>query len=80
MIAAKRARTPARIVTVSPAEWNRHRQQVIAKRNAPPVTAPFGGPESAVQALLSLMRSRINAQLTEERLFRHIEECYRKSR
>ncbi len=25
-----------RIVTVSPGEWNRHRQGVITKRNAPP--------------------------------------------
>jgi hypothetical protein len=75
----------ARIVTVSPAKWNRHHQRVIAKRDAPAVTPPSVSENTdsetrAMRMLLGLMRCRMKAQLTEERLFRHIEERYMKKK
>jgi hypothetical protein len=84
MKTAKTAPTPARIVTVSTPEWNRHRQKVIAKRNEPAVGAPRVTVDAErepdlIRALVTLMSSGMKAQLIEERLFRRIEERFQKN-
>ncbi len=80
MRAAKVTRSPARIVTVSPADWNRHRQRVVAKHNEPLATTAgeeTGWEARMVRALVNLMSSQAKAKITEKRLVRRLEEHFR---
>lgn len=78
----------ARIWTLSPEEWNRHRQKAIAKRNesaaeTPHVEPPKGAVEDVASMCLSLFRLRSyhndNVRQTdkiEEYLYRRLTRIF----
>jgi hypothetical protein len=72
MKAAKVIRPPARIVTLSPAEWNRHRQRVIAK---PAVEDPVEAPKGSVEDVASLCFELFKFRREHDKVTRNLVEA-----
>jgi hypothetical protein len=77
MKAAKVIRPPARIVTLSPAEWNRHRQRVIAKPAVedPVVEDPVEAPKGSVEDVASLCFELFKFRREHDKVTRNLVEA-----